>query len=133
MVLPLRALVARGWAAALSLSLLACDRLSSDCVSIGRIAVAFTLRDSATNTAMTAGALVTLAGRTFTDSLILPPGESRSAIGPERDGPLLLTVQAPGFLRWERSLTIERSKHCSALQSVDLDVRLQRADPFRSE
>jgi hypothetical protein len=113
-------------AAALCLSLLGCDALFADCLSIGRPAVTFTLRDASTSAEVTLGGYATLVGATFADSVGIPPGEARYGIGMERDGAMQLAIQVPGYQRWERALVIEREGACDYLQTATLDVRLQR-------
>lgn len=114
--------------AALScLCLLGCDVLSGDCIDLGRFAIAFTLRDTMTNEEVTAGALATLQGHGFADTLSVPPGQSRYSIGPEREGVMLLVIQVPGYQQWTRTFTIGRSGPCDNLNTLTLDVRLQRS------
>ncbi|MDP1859271.1 MAG: hypothetical protein Q8K82_11390 [Gemmatimonadaceae bacterium] len=121
------ALPTRVRAAALCICLLGCDSFSADCISIGRFAVAFTLRDAATNAEVTSGAVATLVGGAFADTVTVPPGQARYSIGPERDGSMRLAIRAPGYLRWEHALTIRRSGPCDYLQTTDLGIRLQRS------
>jgi len=113
-------------AAALCLSLLGCDALSADCISLGRPAVTFTLRDASTNAEVTLGGFATLVGETFADSVVIPSGESRYGMGIEREGAMQLAIQVLGYQRWERALVIERAGACDYLQTTTLEVRLRR-------
>lgn len=116
-------------AALLSLNLAACDRFTGTCLSIGRPAVVFTLRDAASNNLVTSGATVTLVSGTFADTVQFPWGESAYGIGMEREGNMRFAVEARGYARWERTLTVRRAGACDYLQTVELDVRLQRLTP----
>lgn len=113
-------------AAVLCLSLLGCDALSPDCISLGRFAVASTLRDAVTNAEVTSGALATLVGDSFADSVSVPPGQAHYGIGPEREGAMRLAIQAPGYQRWELTLVIRRSGPCEYLQTATIDALLLR-------
>jgi hypothetical protein len=108
----------------LSLSLSACSRLSADCIALGRPAITFTLRDAASNARLATGATVTLVGGVFADTVQVPPGQAASGIGLEREGAMQLAIDAPGFARWERALTVRRAGACDYLQTVDLNIRL---------
>jgi hypothetical protein len=53
-------------------------------------------------------------------------GRSAAVNGARDEGAMQLSIQVPGYQRWERALVIERAGACDYLQTLTLDVRLQR-------